>query len=327
MNREEKKPNLINDIVASWVYDIIKNNQKSSVEEIDNDKLILKDNSDEVQDINDILTRVKANTKHKPDVDEIDLNTVFDDPPIIEENTNTNTFKSKNKKIGVKPDNMSFNIDYDFQQNEDINEFNIGGEVDSLEEQDNKIKIIDVEVKKNIEERQEQSEYNYPLIKLGYFNTVYQYLLFDKEKDYKTFNPLCGFYSFIFNLTKIENNYLTGKIEVFENMFTGKNKKIPKLTGTYNLYIENAHNMMFNENDILYVGILFLYKQNFSVTQKDKLLLESYFSYFSNLTDRQLIAQKEVGLSKLTKKELVPNIVMLTKENYLELFGMDDNIN
>ena len=98
MNREEKKPNLINDIVSSWVYDIIKNNQKSSVEEIDNDKLILKDNSDEVQDINDILTRVKANTKHKPDVDEIDLNTVFDDPPIIEENTNTNTFKSKNKK-------------------------------------------------------------------------------------------------------------------------------------------------------------------------------------------------------------------------------------
>ena len=74
---------------------------------------------------------------------------------------------------------------------------------------------------------------------------------------------------------------MTGKIEVFENMFTGKNKKIPKLTGTYNLYIENAHNMMFNENDILYVGILFLYKQNFSVTQKDKLLLESYFSYFS----------------------------------------------
>ena len=181
MNREEKKPNLINEIVASWVYDIIKNNQKSSVEEIDNDKLILKDNSDEVQDINDILTRVKANTKHKPDVDEIDLNTVFDDPPIIEENTNTNTFKSKNKKIGVKPDNMTFNIDYDFQQNEDINEFNIGGEVDSLEEQDNKIKIIDVEVKKNIEERQEQSEYNYPLIKLGYFNTVYQYYLIKKK--------------------------------------------------------------------------------------------------------------------------------------------------
>ena len=30
MNREEKKPNLINDIVSSWVYDIIKNNQKFS---------------------------------------------------------------------------------------------------------------------------------------------------------------------------------------------------------------------------------------------------------------------------------------------------------
>lgn len=326
MIETNKKPDLINDIVATWVYDIIKNNKKSSIEEIDNDKLILKDNSDNIQDISTLLNKVKASMKHKPESDEIELDTIFDtdDTPEIDFKEDKPSFepikpnrRQKNEKI-EKERFHNFKIDMpdpmlDTEDDEDIEL----DEIEDIEQDRSKINILRVDnVKSN---NQSQIDYKFPLIKIGYFNGKYSYLLFDKEKEYRAFTPVCGFYSFILTVYKKVDKYLSGKIEVPENMFSLKNKKTIKLTDEYNFYIEGLSNF-YNEKDILYIGLLFTYKQNFSVTPKDKMLLETYISYFLDISDRQLLLQKDLGLSKLTKKELVPNIFILDKENYESLF-------
>ena len=59
-NKYIKKISLLNEDVFSWVYDFVKNNKNSDIKEIVNDKIVLKDKSNEINNLNSILEKIKS---------------------------------------------------------------------------------------------------------------------------------------------------------------------------------------------------------------------------------------------------------------------------
>ena len=244
------------------------------------------------------------------------------------------------------------------ENEDDVDEFFDDDNLDemaSIQEEDDELDIsksmfshqrsplLTANVKNNVHIKQvNKSEINetllkiyekFPLIILGYFNNVYSFIYFKNNDEYINKKPSCTFLSFkmTFNKVNINDSYLYGKIEFFDKTIIKSNKE--SNFSNSDCFIESKDILSLvdkkefidKENVILYFGILLAGKDSYVISDFDKIIIETYLQFnvtnynnYDNFVNRKKI---DLTLFKLKKIEYTPNLIILTKESYENLYS------